>query len=122
MPTLFQEGRSATFVDWSTGGDETVIATAEANRLRIVAAFRERDAVQVVRRVARLLQTHSLLSSRVAADAAGIAGPMCAQLVSDFVAEIDRHFEFTYWQTAIPLKTASKISSKPEIYRVAVSG
>jgi hypothetical protein len=51
-PPLFQGGRRAAFVDWSTGGDETVIATAEGNRLRIAAAFRERDAVQVVRRVA----------------------------------------------------------------------
>jgi hypothetical protein len=61
-PPPFLGGRSATFVDWSTGGDERVIATADGNRLRIVAAFRERDAVQVVRRVAHLLQTHSLLS------------------------------------------------------------
>jgi hypothetical protein len=61
-----------------------VIAAAEGNRIRIVAAFRERDAAQVVRRVAHLLQTHSLLSSRVAADAGGIGGPMCAQLASDF--------------------------------------
>ena len=89
-PPQFQGGRSAAFVDWSTGGDETVIAAAEGNRLRIVAAFRERDAVQVVRRVAHLLQIHSLLSSRVAADAGGIGGPMCAQLVSDFGIPVTR--------------------------------
>jgi hypothetical protein len=89
-PPPFKAGRSAAFVDWSTGGDETVIATAEGNRLRIVAAFRERDAVQVVRRVAHLLQTHSLLSSSVAADAGGIGGPMCAQLVSDFGIPVTR--------------------------------
>jgi len=89
-PPPFQGGSSATFVDWSTGGDETVIATAEGNRLRIAAAFRERDAVQVVRRVAHLLQTNSLLSSRIAADAGGIGGPMCAQLTSDFGIPVTR--------------------------------
>jgi hypothetical protein len=41
-PPVFTAGRSSTFIDWSTGGDETVIATADGNRLQIVAAFRDR--------------------------------------------------------------------------------
>jgi hypothetical protein len=44
-PPVFLAGRSCTFIDWSTGGDETVIATANGNRIQIVAAFREKDAV-----------------------------------------------------------------------------
>jgi phage terminase large subunit len=79
-PPPFQGGRSAAFVDWSTGGDETVIASAQGNRIRIVAAFRERDAVQCVRRVARILRDQSHLGTALSADAGGIGGPMCAQL------------------------------------------
>jgi phage terminase large subunit len=82
-PPAFLEGRSATFIDWSTGGDETVISTANGNRLQIVAAFRERDAVQCVRRVASTLRERGL-TNFVSADAGGIGGPMCAQLSSDF--------------------------------------
>src|SRR6516165_2873388 len=36
------------FIDWATGGDETVIAASEGNRLSVVAAFRVRDACQCV--------------------------------------------------------------------------
>ena len=55
----------------------------DGNRLQIVAAFRERDAVQCVRRVASTLREHGL-TNFVSADAGGIGGPMCAQLSSDF--------------------------------------
>src|SRR6516164_6854345 len=82
-PPPWRAGRSSTFIDWSTGGDETVIATANGNRIQIVAAFRERDAVQCVRRVASILREHGLINF-VSADAGGIGGPMCAQLSSDF--------------------------------------
>jgi hypothetical protein len=82
-PPPWRAGRLSTFIDWSTGGDETVIAAANGNRLRIVAAFRERDAVQCVRRVAFMLRERQL-TSFVSADAGGIGGPMCAQLSSDF--------------------------------------
>jgi hypothetical protein len=82
-PPPWRGGRLSTFIDWSTGGDETVIATANGNRLQIVAAFRERDAVQCVRRVAFMLRERQL-TSFVSADAGGIGGPMCAQLSSDF--------------------------------------
>jgi hypothetical protein len=82
-PPVFSAGRSWTFIDWSTGGDETVIATANGNRLQIVAAFRERDAVQCVRKVASILRERGL-ANFVSADAGGIGGPMCAQLSSDF--------------------------------------
>jgi hypothetical protein len=82
-PPAFRAGRSSTFIDWSTGGDETVIATANGNRLQIVAAFRERDAVQCVRRVASILRERGL-TNFVSGDAGGIGGPMCAQLSSDF--------------------------------------
>src|SRR6516164_7470099 len=69
-------GRSSTFIDWSTGGDETVSATAKGNRIQIVAAFRERDALQCVRRVASTLRERQL-TNYVSADAGGIGGPMC---------------------------------------------
>jgi len=82
-PPPWRAGRLSTFIDWSTGGDETVIATASGNRLEIVAAFRERDAVQCVRRVASTLRERGL-TNFVSADAGGIGGPMCAQLSSDF--------------------------------------
>ena len=60
-----------------------MIATANGNRLQIVAVFRERDAVQCVRRVASMLRERGL-TNFVSADAGGIGGPMCAQLSSDF--------------------------------------
>ena len=59
-PPVFSAGRPSTFIDWSTGGDETVIATANGNRIQIVAAFRERDAVQCVRRAASTLRERGL--------------------------------------------------------------
>jgi hypothetical protein len=46
-PPPWRAGRLSTFIDWSTGGDETVIATANGNRLQIVAAFRERTRCNV---------------------------------------------------------------------------
>jgi hypothetical protein len=85
-PPVWQAGPRSAFIDWSLGGDETVLASLDGNHLQIVAAFRERDSVQVVRRVARLLQDHSLAGGGVLlqADAGGIGAPMCDQLVSDF--------------------------------------
>src|SRR5262249_57583824 len=59
-PPVFRAGRSSTFIDWSTGGDETVIATATGNRLHIVAAFRETHAGQCVPRVASTLHDPAL--------------------------------------------------------------
>ena len=67
-PPVFSAGRSSTFIDWSTGTDETVIAAANGNRIQIVAGFRERDAVQCVRRVASILRERGL-TSFVSADA-----------------------------------------------------
>jgi hypothetical protein len=84
-PPVFSAGRSSTFIDWSTGGDETVIATSSGNRLQIVAAFRERDAVQCVRRVASTLRGLQLTNFVFClCGCGGIGGPMCAQLSSDF--------------------------------------
>jgi hypothetical protein len=85
-PPPWRAGLAAAFIDWSSGGDETTIASLEGNKLALVAAFRERDAVQVVRRVAKLLREHSLAGGGVLlqADAGGIGAPMCDQLASDF--------------------------------------
>jgi phage terminase large subunit len=84
-PPTWRAGPLAAFIDWSSGGDETVIASAQGNRLQIVAAFRERDSVQVVRKVAAILRQHSLSGGCfLGADAGGIGAPMCAQLASDF--------------------------------------
>jgi hypothetical protein len=85
-PPPCRAGFQAVFIDWSTGGDETTIASLDGNELRLVAAFRERDAVQCVRRVARVLREHSLAGNGVlvCADAGGIGAPMCDQLSSDF--------------------------------------
>ena len=85
-PPPGEQGLSCAFIDWSTGGDETTIASLDGNRLAIVAAFRERDAVQCVRRVAKLSREHSLAGGGVllCADAGGIGAPMCDQLSTDF--------------------------------------
>jgi hypothetical protein len=85
-PPPWRAGFQCAFIDWSSGGDETTIASLDGNELRLVAAFRERDAVQVVRRVAKLLRDNSLAGNGVlvCADAGGIGSPMCDQLASDF--------------------------------------
>ena len=70
------------FIDWSAGGDETVIAASEGNRLRIVLGFRQRDACQCVLRVAATLRDFGLLGVPLFADAGGLGGPMCDQLVA----------------------------------------
>jgi hypothetical protein len=89
-PPPWKAGRHSVFIDWSTGGDETVIAATIGNQVRIVAAFRERDAVQCVRRVAHLLRDQQLSGVPLSADAGGIGGPMCDQLCSDFGFSIRR--------------------------------
>jgi hypothetical protein len=51
-PPAHVPGVRSTFIDWAgCGGDETVIATADGNRVRILAAFRGTDETQIVRRV-----------------------------------------------------------------------
>src|SRR5262249_46945270 len=57
-------------------GTRPVIVMVDGNRLRIVAAFRERDSVQCVRRVAFMLRERQL-TSFVSADAGVLAAP-CA--------------------------------------------
>lgn len=78
-PPTFKDGGESTFIDWSTGGDETVIARRKGNKIEIIAAFRERDPVQVVRRVAAVLNNNRI-TQNIAADAGGIGGPMSGQL------------------------------------------
>jgi hypothetical protein len=82
-PPEYKPGSISAFIDWSTGGDETVIGVASGNKLKIVASFRESDAVQVVRRVAFELRKLGLTQG-VRGDGGGIGGPMCSQLSSDF--------------------------------------
>jgi hypothetical protein len=61
-PPEFQEGNRAAFIDWSTGGDETVIAYRRGNRFEFLATFREPDPLQVCRRVANVLISHGITS------------------------------------------------------------
>jgi hypothetical protein len=82
-PPEYKPGGRTAFIDWSLGGDATVIAVASGNKLEIVASFRESDAVQVVRRVAFELRKLGLTQG-VRGDGGGIGGPMCSQLSSDF--------------------------------------
>jgi hypothetical protein len=78
-PPEFQDGGESTFIDWSTGGDETVIARRKGNKVELIAMFRERDPVQVVRRVAAVLREHGI-SNNISADGGGIGGPLSGQL------------------------------------------
>src|SRR6516165_6073909 len=77
-PPEYKPGGRTAFIDWSLGGDATVIAVASGNKLEIVASFRESDAVQVVRRVAFELRKLGLTQG-VRGDGGGIGGPMCSQ-------------------------------------------
>ena len=77
-PPGLSAGRSSTFIDGSTARDETVIVMVDGNRLRIVAAFGERDSVQCVCGVASILRERGL-TKFVSADAGASAAPMCAQ-------------------------------------------
>ena len=89
-PPAFKSGVISTFIDWSgRGGDETVIATAEGNRIKVVAAFRGTDETQIVRRVGSELKREGLCQ-RVWADAGGLGASMCSQLTSDLGIYVSR--------------------------------
>jgi phage terminase large subunit len=79
-PPEFQDGGESTFIDWSTGGDETVIARRRGNKVELNSMFRERDPVQVVRRVAAVFRENDIRNN-IYADAGGIGGPMSGQLM-----------------------------------------
>jgi hypothetical protein len=83
-PPSWRAGLRCAFIDWSTGGNETVIAALDGNRLQIIAAFHEHDAVQCVRKVAQILKDRHLVGCLLFADAGGIGAPMTDQLASEF--------------------------------------
>jgi hypothetical protein len=89
-PPAHVPGLRSTFIDWAgCGGDETVVATADGNRVRIIAAFRGSDETQIVRRVAAELKSRGLYQ-RVYADAGGLAASMCSHLSSDLGIYVNR--------------------------------
>jgi len=70
-PPSHVPGVRSTFIDWAgCGGHGTVVATADGNLVRIIAAFRGSDETQIVRRVGAELRRTGI-GQRVWADAGG---------------------------------------------------
>ncbi len=71
------------FCDFSAGGDESVFALRRGNRVEIVAAWRERDTMQVIGRFIQLFREHGLRGDQISADEGGLGKPMCDRLAEE---------------------------------------
>lgn len=73
-------GQRKAFLDFAAGGDENVIAFREGNRVRIAAAWREKDTMAAVGRFVielnNLKRHFGLQPSEVEGDASGLGKPM----------------------------------------------
>lgn len=67
----FRDGPSNYYCDFARGGDENVLAEANGNRVRIVAAWRERDTMRACGEFIRLFRSLGLSQEQVAATVAG---------------------------------------------------
>lgn len=61
----FKEGERNYYADFAAGGDENVLAERDGNRVRIVAAWRERDTMRACGEFIRLFRSVGLTAERV---------------------------------------------------------
>ena len=66
-----RDGPANYYCDFAKGGDENVLAEARGNRVRIVAAWREKDTMRAVGEFIRLFRQHGLTQDNVQHCAAG---------------------------------------------------
>jgi hypothetical protein len=101
-PTFADDGTVAAFVDFSAGGDETVLAVRRGNKIEIVTAFREPDTMKTIGRLIQIFVQQKLTADQISGDAGGLGLPI-----------IDRLTE-SGW--AIQRVNNGSPASKPEAY------
>jgi hypothetical protein len=101
-PAFTDDSTVAAFVDFSAGGDETVLAVRRGNRVEIVTAFREPDTMKTLGRLIQLFREQNLKPENISGDAGGLGLPMI-----DRLAEND-------WQ--IQRVNNGSAASKPDAY------
>lgn len=79
-PPAFVDGDVAAFVDFSAGGDETVLAIRRGNRVEIVAAFREPDTMKTIGRLIQKFREQGLTPAHISGDAGGLGLPIIDRL------------------------------------------
>lgn len=79
-PPEYRAGESSAFCDFAAGGDENVLAIREGNRVRIPAAWREKDTMRAVGRFIQLFEEHGLKAEQISGDEGGLGGPMIDRL------------------------------------------
>jgi len=77
----FRDGAANYFCDFARGGDENVLAEARGNRVRIVAAWRERDTMRTCGEFIRLFRAHGLTQESVQHSVAGDNGGLGAVII-----------------------------------------
>lgn len=92
QPPAFMPGGRRIFCDFAAGGDENAIADRQGNRVRLVAAWREKDTMrmcgQVITHLRELGITQASCPHIVAGDNGGLGKP-----VMDRLAEAGWHFQ-----------------------------
>jgi phage terminase large subunit len=83
-PPQFHPGQRRIYCDFAAGGDENTIASSEGNKVRLEAAWREKDTMracgQFIHHFNRLGITPTTVAEQVAADADGLGKPMLDRL------------------------------------------
>ena len=76
QPDVSDKGETVAFCDFAAGGDENVLAVKVGNKVRIIAAWREKDTVQACRKFIQLFQDEGLQRSQIWGDADGLGTVM----------------------------------------------
>ena len=79
-PPALALGKVSAFCDFAAGGDENVLAIVNGNRVKIAAAWRDKDTMSAVGRFIQLFREHGLSAQEISADGGGLGIPICDRL------------------------------------------
>ena len=79
-PIFADDGSIAAFVDFSAGGDETVLAVRRGNKIEIITAFREPDTMKIIGRLIQIFGRQKLTPGQISGDAGGLGLPIIDRL------------------------------------------
>ena len=75
-PVYVADGSVSAFVDFAAGGDENVLAVRRGNRVRVVAAWREKNTMVARDEFASLFEREGLNPSQISGDSGGLGTAM----------------------------------------------
>lgn len=76
QPKADTTGEKVAFFDFARGGDENTFTIRHGNKIRLIAAWKDKDTVQAVRKFIRIAKENGLQGSQCWGDADGLGGPM----------------------------------------------